>query len=206
MTHHRAALALSCFMLVACASKEPVSIVTVSVGASDPTSTASILRKRLSLISGVAEPELRPEISGSTIRFHLSIPNSVRPLVVPVLSSPGELRLAPSDAPDQIWLSESDVVTATTTLESDSWMVSVAISKEAGHRLVASTSSNLGRRITISWNGRALISAPVRGPFGDGPIQFGPLSQEEAKIASLVLRTGKLPQPVTAVSVAGASN
>ena len=201
-------IAASIFCVAACSSGRE-SVVIVRLAPSDAAAVASaaaILGKRLVLVSGVDEESLRPVVSGTTVRYDVVLPPGSEELLHATLVAKGELEIAPSDGLGEPWLSDQDVAAADAYLSRGSSYVRVTAKPAAARRLVNLTTANVGRNLTMSWNGRALMTAPVLGPFGDGPVQFGPLSDEEAKVAALVLRTGRLPVSVIDATITAVSD
>jgi hypothetical protein len=167
-------------------------------------SAMAILGKRLALITGVDEKSLRPVVTRATVRYTIVVPPNSEAFLRAALMAKGELKIAPTDGVGEPWLSDQDVASADAFCSGDSCYVRVTAKPAAARRLIDLTTANVGRHITMSWNGRPLITAPVLGPFGDGPVQFGPLSDEDAKVAALVLRTGRLPVSVLDATIIAA--
>jgi preprotein translocase subunit SecD len=188
--------AIAC--IVACdSSKESIVSAQLAQGdVADITSAVAILGKRLALVTGVDEKSIRPVVSGTTVRYTVVVPPSSEARLKAVLMAKGEFKIAPTDGVGEPWLSDEDVAYADAFCNGDSCYVRVTAKPAAARRLTDLTTANVGREIAMSWNGQPVVTAPVLGPFGEEPVQFGPLSQEDAKVAALVLRTGRLPLSV----------
>lgn len=165
------------------------------------TESASPARLRISL------PRLE---DGERLRRHLESPGTVsfRPVEQETLPEqdalpPGDWHHGPPGEGGTLFLlgptivTEADFVDARhTTDEFGKPAVRIALSREAGARLDAHSSTATGDRLAILIDGRVRVAPLIQGAIGSDIVLTGSFSPAEVADLALRLRAGALPAPV----------
>lgn len=160
---------------------------------------AEILAQRFLEIRPSMFSTITPTVSGNTITFTYrgeAPPNDtyLRPLAL----TRGVLRITPADHPDELWVSDLDVVDVKMMRSaSQGPILTIRVTPQAGSRLMEATTKNTGRTLVTTCDGRMIVSATIRAPFGTAFVLPVP-SVEEGHVLLNVLRHGRLPVAVRA--------
>jgi len=166
--------------------------------------TAEILAERFSEIRPTMFSTVMPTVSGHTITFTFRGESLGEQSLRPLALTRGVLTIAPADHPEEVWVTDLDIVDVRVFMTEQGPMLSLRVTPEAGGRLLEGTSKNIGRKAVTTWEGRTLISATISGAFST-QFQLPVPSVEESHVLLNVLRHGRLPAAVTSFEYRAAS-
>lgn len=181
-------------LLTACSPGEVSATLVVQTDGGTPQQiarTAEVLAARIDELATT----MSSTVTGNTITFTFRGDAPSEQVLRPLALTPGVLRITPADKPDELWVSDTDVVDATMARTDSGFIVNVRVSPEAGRRLQQMTSQHVGGKGVITFDGKMVVYATIRAPFGERFVLTAP-SRDEGHLMALALRSGRLPVPV----------
>src|SRR6185312_2333844 len=108
--------------------------------------TAEILAERFSEIRPTMFSTVMPTVSGHTITFTFRGESLGEQSLRPLALTRGVLTIAPADHPEEVWVTDLDIVDVRVFMTEQGPMLSLRVTPEAGGRLLEGTSKNIGRK------------------------------------------------------------
>ena len=110
------------------------------------------------------------------------------------------MRIASADSRLVSIVTDKDVESATPEQGNAGPMLDLLLSDTAGQRMLEYTKRHQGGTLVTTWDGVEVSRATIRGSFGRQFRTTG-VARETAMLHAIVLRSGRLPKPVTGVRI-----
>lgn len=200
MKKYRVSLLLMFAVLVAGCTRTPDVVLNLSVGSQDPTVLEDV-RRILLFRFGEFPPsffsKIESEIDGSMISFRFKGGAPEGSLLTYLYATTGKVRasLAENRA---VLFTDRDIEQADLAYENESHVVLLRLTPDAGERVLALTTRNIGKTVRVTLDDRPLLEAIISGAFRDSFQITSPEQDDERAMALVVvLQSGALPAPVS---------
>jgi len=203
---YRASIAVAalCLAMAGCgAPQEQVESATLTVRASgNPTSedmarAQEIITLRLKEFMPERASSVESRIVGKTIRFAFYGPPVHEKTAIQLASTQGKFTIALTNMASDVWATDADIEKAVLYQDEYGDALRVDLTESAGTRLLENTSSHIGGKLRIAWDGKPLGVTKIESPFGKG-VKFYAPRPPEGLWMRVMLEHGRLPITVEA--------
>ncbi len=195
----RAACLAGLCLLAGCSQQAVSTRLVVNTGeATDAqvAETAHILVKRFKdWLPFSINSKVNATVEGNRIRLEFFGDSPPVPDLVYLATTQGVYRIASSDAPGVIWISDFDLADVSCDMENDQINVNMLLTPAAGTRMLELTKRNVGKTAVSTLDGKLLTRAVIRGVFGQRFQTTFP-ADEHIRLTCSILKTGRLPVPI----------
>jgi len=200
----RVAVAIGTMLaLAACAPRSVTTVATLALdGASEAEIrvAATVLQSRYrNLVSSYfAEVSASANPSGVTVEFRGEAPSD--DLIRLYANTQGVMRIAPEKAHLVSIATDRDVESASAYIDGDVAGLNLVLKERAGQQMLDYTRSHQGATLVTTWDGTEFSRAQINGIFGR-QFQMTGVDRNMMGLRAIVLRSGRLPMPVTSVVI-----
>jgi hypothetical protein len=153
---------------------------------------AQILRNRFSEFVASATQAVEATVRGSMVTVVSTGAQLSEGECRKLALTQGVWTVALQGEPAVPWVADSDIESAHAVRTSNGVFIGVRVSASAAGRLTQNTGRNIGRTLVVTWDGATIMSAAIRGVFGQ-EFNFNAPPGRDALLMSVILRYGRLP-------------
>ena len=198
----------SVLTLAGCGPRPVSTIATVhfeSATTAEMTEAAKVLLARFSEMSPSRSSTCTAALGERRIVLEFRGESPADEIIRDYASSQGIFHIYPADARRNWLVSDRDVQGVNARAGETGAVFDLSVDEDAAQRLLQYTSSNLGKVLVTSWDGKEQTRATVQGVFSKR-FQTTGIDRDAALRMMTILRSGRLPVAVREVEIAHPPN